>query len=89
MLTKIAKEKECESLLQWIKPCINHLYWSATSTTDGNGEVIWAKFESFMHHIANIHTNFPNAVFNKCAHDEDIISKGIYNFLRGKNYFFT
>lgn len=54
MLNKIAKEKDCEELLPWIKPCVTHLYWSAMSTVDGNGEVIWAKFESFLEHVANL-----------------------------------
>ncbi len=44
VLSKIAKEKGGEELLQWVKPCANHLYWSTTSTVDGNGQVIWAKF---------------------------------------------
>jgi hypothetical protein len=26
----------------------NHLYWSAKTTHDENGEVIWAKFSSFL-----------------------------------------
>ena len=47
VLNKIAKEKGFEALVPWVKPCVNHLYWCATSTLDGNGEVIWAKFESF------------------------------------------
>lgn len=81
-LTKIAKEKECEALSQWVKPCVNHLYWSATSTVDGNGKVIWAKFESFLHHVVNKHRDLPNPVFNQCAHEENItqrtwLSKGI------------
>ncbi len=46
VLNKVAKEKGCEALLPWIKPCVNHLYWSATSTVDGNGAVIW-----FLEHI--------------------------------------
>ena len=72
VLSKISKEKGCEVLLPWVKPCVNHLYWSATSTADGNGQIIWAKFESFLEHVANIHSNLPNPVFNKCAHKDDI-----------------
>ena len=56
VLFKIAKEKDCEALNEWIKPCENHLHWSATSTYDGNGLVIWAKFKSFLQHIVNIHS---------------------------------
>ena len=82
MLNKIAKEKDCEELLPWIKPCVTHLYWSAMSTVDGNGEVIWAKFESFLEHVANVHSNLPNPIFDKCALEKDIaertwLNKGI------------
>ena len=50
VLSKIAKEKNCEDLNEWTKPCENHLHWSATSTFSGNGLVIWAKFKSFLMH---------------------------------------
>ena len=85
MLNKIGKEKDCEELLPWIKPCVTHLYWSEMSTVDGNGEVIWAKFESFLEHVANVHSNLPNTIFDKCAHEKDIaertwLNKGI-NFM--------
>ncbi|KAK3745694.1 hypothetical protein QZH41_009902, partial [Actinostola sp. cb2023] len=68
VLTKISQEKGCEELKVWIKPCENHLYWSAMSTFDGNGEVIWAKFKSFLAHIINKHTDLEDPLFNKCAH---------------------
>ncbi len=68
VLNRIAKENGCEALLPWIKPCVDHLYWSVTTTLDGNGAAMWAKFESFLEHIANVHSNLPNPVFNKCAH---------------------
>ena len=72
VLTKISKEKDCEDLTIWIKPCENHLMWSATSTPSGDGELIWAKFESFLSHLVNKHSNLPNGIFNKCAHGEEI-----------------
>ena len=55
-------------------------------TVDGNGQVIWVKFELFFEHIANVHSNLPNPVFNKCAHKEDMeertwLSKGTSIFL--------
>ena len=83
MLTKISKEKDCQHLAEWIKPCGNHLMWSATSTPSGDGELIWAKFESFLSHIINKHTDLPNANFNKCAHREAIsdrrwLEEGMY-----------
>ena len=72
VLSKISKQKDCEQLAEWIKPCENHLMWSATSTQSGDGELIWAKFESFLFHIVNKHSDFPNNTFDKCAHKEAI-----------------
>ena len=69
---KISREKDCEALGEWIKPCENHLHWSATSTFDGNGLVILAKFKSFLGHIVNKHSDESNPLFNKCNHGTDI-----------------
>ncbi len=41
VLTKMAKVSRNEIINEWIKPCASHLFWSATTTQDGNGEVIW------------------------------------------------
>lgn len=70
MLSKIAKEKGFEDLADWIKPCLNHLHWSATSTHNGNGLVIYAKFKAFMSHIVNEHADLGEPLFNKCAHGD-------------------
>ena len=70
MLTKIGKESNCEDINPWIRPCENHLSWSATSTSSGEGNVILAKFHSFLGHIINKHDNLDNQLFNKCAHEE-------------------
>ncbi|XP_068747225.1 uncharacterized protein [Montipora capricornis] len=70
LLNKLTKEKGNEELQPWVKPCERHLYWSATSTLDGNGKVIWAKFKSFLSHIINRHTNLDDPLFNKCAHGD-------------------
>ena len=67
-LSKLSKENGCEALAEWIRPCENHLYWSATTTFSGNGKVIWAKFASFLSHIVNKHSNLTDALFNKCFH---------------------
>lgn len=74
-LIKVSKLKECEGLKDWIKPCINHLFWSALSTYDGNGRVIVAKFKSFLSHMVNKHTNLEDPLFSKCAHGDDIKNK--------------
>ncbi|XP_031559838.1 uncharacterized protein LOC116296014 [Actinia tenebrosa] len=70
VLTKISKEKDGECLSDWIKPCENHLLWSATSTPSGDGELIWAKFVSFLSYIINKHSDLENDKFNECAHEE-------------------
>lgn len=72
VLTKIAKISGNEILNEWIKPCTNHLFWSAVTTHNGNGEVIWAKFSSFFSHVVNKHKNLKNPVFDKCAHSDEI-----------------
>ena len=70
MLSTLAKSKGMASLQQWIKPCLNHLYWAATTTSDGNGDVIWAKFKSFLSHIIDKHVDLDEPLFNKCAHGD-------------------
>ena len=65
---QFSKESGCEVLADWIKPCENHLYWSATSTFSGNGKVILGKFKSFLSHIINKHSSLADPVFNKCGH---------------------
>ena len=39
----LAKEKDCELVGEWRRSLINHLYCSAVSTPDGNGDMIRAK----------------------------------------------
>jgi hypothetical protein len=67
-LVKAGKEKECEKINRWRKACIRHFYWSITSSRQHQGDVKYAKFESFLSHVVNEHTNLPNKIFNKCAH---------------------
>ncbi|KAF3845945.1 hypothetical protein F7725_003023 [Dissostichus mawsoni] len=52
---------------EWIQSILNHLYWCAVSTPDGNGEMIADKWLSLNNHIVNIHTKH-GRVFEKCAH---------------------
>ena len=63
ILIKLAKEKDYE--VRGRKACVRHFYWAATSTLSGIGNVKWAKFESFFHHIVNKHKDFPNKIYNK------------------------
>ena len=68
VLSKISKEKGCEVLGEWIKPCKKHLHWSATSTFSGNKRVIWAKFKTFLSHVVKKQAGLEDPLFNKCAH---------------------
>ena len=67
-LTAVTKCTGGEDLKPWISPCCNHFYWSAQSTPSGNGEVIWAKFKSFLDHIVDKHENLDDPLFPKCLH---------------------
>ena len=69
-LLAASKEKGCEILKEWMKGIRRHLYWSATSTKPGFGNLIVAKFNSFMRHVANKHTDHPNPLYDKCNHEE-------------------
>ncbi len=68
VLSKMAKEKGMEIISEWIRPIENHLYWSALTTSNGDGRIIWAKFKSILDHVTNKHTGFDDPLFNKCAH---------------------
>ena len=75
VLVDVASRKGYEALEGWIQPCLNHLHWSATSTPDGNGKIILAKFHSFLQHIVNNHTDLQDPLFNKCQHSEKITKR--------------
>lgn len=70
VFSKPSKEKGSEVLADCIKPCENHVYWSATTTFSGNGKVIWAKFKTFMSHVINKHSSLADPLFNKYGHGE-------------------
>ncbi|XP_041464943.1 uncharacterized protein LOC121415701 [Lytechinus variegatus] len=66
----VAKLKDCELAGKWKPAIVNHVYWSAMSTPDGDGELMVAKFRSIENHIRNIHEEH-SAIFPKCEHSED------------------
>ena len=68
VLTKLSKEKGCEIIGRWRKACVRHFYWSITSTKEHLEEVKLAKFQAFLSHVLNKHSNLPNRLFNACAH---------------------
>ena len=69
-MLKASQEQGCEPTKEWIKAVRNPLYWCATSTRPGFQELIIAKWQSFMRHVANKHECHPNSLFPKCAHEE-------------------
>ena len=63
----LAKEKDCELVGEWKRSLVNHLYWSAVSTPDGNGDMIRAKWMSLANHIHNKHKGHSKE-FPSCKH---------------------
>ena len=57
-MLKHANEKDYEVLNDWIKPCTNHLHWSATTLSSGDGNLMFVKFNVFLSHILNKHEHF-------------------------------
>lgn len=68
-MLKLSKGSGCDKIKDWIKGVRNHLYWCATSTKQGFGNMILAKWRSFMRHVANKHEGHPDSLFAKCAHE--------------------
>lgn len=69
-LLKASKEKGCERIARWIKAVRRHMYWCATSTKEGFGAMILAKWNSLLWHISNKHTDHGDNLFQSCAHGE-------------------
>lgn len=68
-----SKMKDCEAIGLWKKAIINHLYWAASSTPSGKGELMAAKFRSFVNHVVNKHEGHnEHEEFTRCVHSEDI-----------------
>ncbi|XP_061193060.1 uncharacterized protein LOC133201277 [Saccostrea echinata] len=66
-LTAMSKEKGYEQLQEWIRSICNHLYWSAASTPDGNGQLLLKKWQSVANHVQNIHEH-DGELYNTCPH---------------------
>ena len=67
-LLKAGKEKGCEIIGDWAKAIRNHIYWCATSTKEGFQQMILAKWNSFIRHVADKHDNHKDQLFKECAH---------------------
>nr|KAG5692847.1 hypothetical protein BaRGS_020875 [Batillaria attramentaria] len=68
-LLKLACEKECGALQQWIKSICNHLYWVAVSTPDADGQLMLEKWCSLSNHLHNKHQH-KGAKFPRCQHPD-------------------
>ncbi|XP_063952822.1 uncharacterized protein LOC129282890 isoform X3 [Lytechinus pictus] len=66
----VSKLKDCEVVGRWKRSINNHVYWCASSTPDGDGEVMVAKFKSILNHMRNIHENHSD-VYPACSHGEN------------------
>ncbi|KAK7475684.1 hypothetical protein BaRGS_00033055 [Batillaria attramentaria] len=68
-LLKLACEKECGALQQWIKSICNHLYWVAVSTPNADGQLMLEKWCSLSNHLHNKHQH-KGAKFPRCQHPD-------------------
>ncbi|ROI15893.1 hypothetical protein DPX16_3794 [Anabarilius grahami] len=66
-LDAAAKERDCEDLKLWRPAVINHLYWTAASTPNGDADVMEAKWKSMVNHVQDIHEH-GTSTFPCCAH---------------------
>ena len=65
-----SKQNGLEVLGKWIKSIRRHIYWCCTSTKEGFGELVVAKWKSFFYHVADKHEGHPNELSKECAHGE-------------------
>lgn len=66
-LEALGNERECTSARDWAKSIVNHLYWSAASSTNGDEAV--AKWTSVVNHIQNVHEH-DSWLFPTCQHGD-------------------
>ena len=64
---KVAQQKGCEILGEWLRSMLNHLYWCPLSTKDGDREVILEKWLSLINHLHNKHSGHGKK-YKKCPH---------------------
>ena len=63
----LAKTKECEIVGKWIKSMVNHIYWCAASTPDGDSNMMKCKWLSLDNHLHNVHEGHSSS-FPTCLH---------------------
>ncbi|KAK0143923.1 hypothetical protein N1851_017743 [Merluccius polli] len=82
-LDTASKDRQCDQLMLWRPAIVNHLYWTAATTQDGNPAVMEAKWRSLVNHIQDIHDHDTPA-FSSCApaplegdqHDKEWLEPG-------------
>ncbi|XP_052691954.1 uncharacterized protein LOC128169991, partial [Crassostrea angulata] len=66
-LADITKKSACRQLLPWIRPIINHFWWSC-STCKGSVDTLLKRWMAILHHINNRHI-WPGG---RCRHPEGV-----------------
>ena len=56
---RLARKMGVKKIKEWIKSVRKHLYCCATSTSQGFGDLIVAKWTSYLRHVNNKHSNHP------------------------------
>ncbi|XP_052472998.1 uncharacterized protein LOC128029320 isoform X3 [Carassius gibelio] len=64
-LEAISKQKDCEKLKKWMKSIINHIYWTAASSTSEPERI--AKWTTILNHVRDVHTH-EDPLYPKCEH---------------------
>ncbi|XP_070409417.1 uncharacterized protein [Nothobranchius furzeri] len=64
-IEELGKRKTTQDVRLWKQSVVNHLYWSASSSSSGQEAV--AKWTSVANHIQNVHSH-DNALFPSCLH---------------------
>ena len=63
----LSKQKDCELVGNWEQSMINHMYWCVVSTSNGDGNMMVAKWLSLENHNNNKHYGH-DKLFRSCAH---------------------
>ncbi|XP_055958272.1 uncharacterized protein LOC126827962 [Patella vulgata] len=66
-LILLSKKKGCEQIEEWAQSISNHLYWAAASS-DGDGDLVEAKWKSITNHVANLHDGH-GELYQRCQHE--------------------
>lgn len=69
-LDPLALQSDCGDLKGWKRSILNHLYWCASSTPDGDGAVMSAKWQSLLYHLTDVHQGFDTPEFTTCSHGD-------------------